>query len=145
MTKKVTPFLWFDDQAEEAAKFYLSVFKGSKITSVFRQDGKVLTIAFTLSGQDFIALNGGPQHKFTEAVSFVVTCKTQREIDSFWRKLTQGGGQPGPCGWLKDKYGLSWQIVPEGVAKLLKTPAAMQEMMTMGKLEIKRLKRAAKA
>jgi predicted 3-demethylubiquinone-9 3-methyltransferase (glyoxalase superfamily) len=145
MTKKVTPFLWFDDQAEEAAKFYVSIFKGdSKITSAFPPDGKPITVSFRLRGQDFTALNGGPSQEFTEAVSFAVTCKTQKEIDRFWSKLTRGG-QPGACGWLKDKYGLSWQIVPDGISKWLAKPAAMQAMLLMGKLDIKLLKEAAKS
>ena len=116
--KKITPFLWFDDKAEEAMNFYVSIFKNSKVGSVTRYGeagpgpkGSVMTATFTLDGQDFIALNGGPHFKFTEAISFSVDCKTQEEVDELWEKLS-AGGQKSRCGWLKDKYGLSWQIVP---------------------------------
>jgi predicted 3-demethylubiquinone-9 3-methyltransferase (glyoxalase superfamily) len=149
--KKITPFLWFDTQAEEAARFYVSIFKKSRIDSVSRlggggpgTEGKVMSVSFTLDGQAFHALNGGPHFSFTPAISLFVSCKTQREIDTFWRKLTQGG-QESRCGWLVDRYGLSWQIVPEGLGQWIKHPAAMQEMLTMGKLDIKRLKAAAAA
>src|SRR5689334_8809701 len=114
---KITPFLWFDTQAEEAAKFYISVFKNSKVVSVSRcgdagpgPKGSVLTVEFELDGKPFVALNAGPQFKFTEAISFMVPCETQAEVDEYWRKLTADGGQESQCGWLKDKYGLSWQI-----------------------------------
>jgi predicted 3-demethylubiquinone-9 3-methyltransferase (glyoxalase superfamily) len=152
---KPTPFLWFDDDAEEAMSFYLSIFPNSKVQSVTRYGaegpgpaGTVMTAAFQLDGQDFVALNGGPMHKFSEAISFAVSCETQAEVDRFWDKLTAGGGQPGPCGWLKDKYGLSWQIVPTILPQLLsgKDPAkagrAMAAMMKMSKLDGDALKRA---
>src|SRR5207244_7792887 len=125
--QKITPFLWFDNQAEEAAKFYTSIFKDSKINSVSRYGdgmplpkGSVMTVGFTLAGQEFTALNGGPQFKFTEAISLVVNCETQQEIDTFWDKLTSGGGQPIECGWLKDRYGLFWQVVPTALGQMLK-------------------------
>jgi predicted 3-demethylubiquinone-9 3-methyltransferase (glyoxalase superfamily) len=110
-TWTITPFLWFDGTAEEAIKFYISVFKNSRI-------GSVMTATFHLDGQEFVALNGGPQFKFTEAISFVVNCETQKEVDELWEKLSDGG-EEGRCGWLKDKYGLSWQIVPSALVKLL--------------------------
>src|SRR5437762_7072032 len=118
--QKITPFLWFDNQAEEATKFYVSVFKNSKIKAMTHytgeepsgQKGSVMTVSFELDGQEFVALNGGPQFKFTAAVSFVVDCETQEEIDYYWEKLTAGGGEEVQCGWLTDKYGLSWQVVP---------------------------------
>ena len=116
---KITPFLWFDDKAEEAMNFYVSIFKNSKVGSVTRYGdagpgpkGTVMSARFQLDGQDFFALNGGPLFKFTEAVSFFVNCETQEEVDELWEKLTAGGGTPQRCGWLKDKYGLSWQIIP---------------------------------
>jgi predicted 3-demethylubiquinone-9 3-methyltransferase (glyoxalase superfamily) len=152
---KPTPFLWFDNNAEEAMNFYLSIFPNSKVQSVTRYGGggpgpagTVMTAAFQLDGQDFVALNGGPMHKFSEAISFVVNCETQAEIDRFWDKLTAGGGEPGPCGWLKDRYGLSWQIIPTILPKLLsnKDPAksgrAMAAMMKMSKLDVDALERA---
>jgi len=148
--QKITPFLWFDTQAEEAARFYVSIFKRSRITSVSRiggagagRQGKVMSVTFTLQGQDFHALNGGPHFTFTPAISLFVDCKTQREIDTLWRKLTRGGKES-RCGWLTDKYGLSWQIVPSGLGGWIEHPAAMQEMLTMGKLDIKRLEAAAR-
>lgn len=154
---KIKSFLWFEDQAEEAAKFYTSVFKRSKIGKVARYPkgspgpaGKVMTVAFRLDGQDFIALNGGPQFKFTEAVSFVVECKDQKEIDYYWDRLTAGGGKPVQCGWLKDKFGLSWQIVPAMMDKLFtgkdpkKAERAMQAMLKMVKLDIRKLEEAAR-
>jgi predicted 3-demethylubiquinone-9 3-methyltransferase (glyoxalase superfamily) len=146
---RITPFLWFDTEAEQAAKFYVSIFKKSKIHTVTRYGeagpgpkGSVMTVAFTLDGAEFVALNGGPQFKFTEAVSFVVNCKNQKEVDFYWAKLTKGG-EPGPCGWLKDKFGVSWQVVPEGIAEVLKHPKAMQAMMSMSKLDLPKLKKAA--
>jgi predicted 3-demethylubiquinone-9 3-methyltransferase (glyoxalase superfamily) len=155
---KITPFLWYDNQAEEAAKFYVSIFKNSKITSVSRYGdeaakvsgrpaGSVMTVAFTLDGQDFTALNGGPLFKFTEAISFVAHCKTQEEVDHLWEKLSQGG-QKSQCGWLKDKYGVSWQVVPDVLMELMqdKNPAksekVMEAMLQMNKIEIKALKQA---
>jgi predicted 3-demethylubiquinone-9 3-methyltransferase (glyoxalase superfamily) len=153
---KITPFLWFDNQAEEAAKFYTSIFKNSKIETVARYGdagpgpkGSAMTVKFQLEGQDFIALNGGPIFKFTEAISLMVDCQTQAEVDELWEKLTGGGGQPSQCGWLKDKYGLSWQIVPRILPQLLqdKDPAkakrVMQAMLQMGKIDTQRLKDAA--
>lgn len=140
---RVTPFLWFDGAAEEAARYYVSVFKkGSKVTSV-----SPMTVTFELEGQRFIALNGGPKFKFTEAVSFVVDCKDQREVDWFWKKLGDGG-EPSRCGWLKDRWGLSWQIVPRALGECLGgkdragAQRAMQAMLGMGKLDVKALKAA---
>lgn len=150
--QRITPFLWFDGNAEEAMNFYVSVFKGSKIVSVSRYGeggpgpkGTVMTGTFQLDGQEFIALNGGPQFKFTEAISFLVNCETQEEVDELWEKLSQDG-EEGRCGWLKDKYGLSWQIVPTVLGKMLSDKdagkGAMQAMLQMGKIDIKRLKEA---
>jgi predicted 3-demethylubiquinone-9 3-methyltransferase (glyoxalase superfamily) len=152
--KKITPFLWFDDKAEEAAKFYVSIFKGSKITSVSRygdagpgKKGKVMSVSFKLAGQDFLALNGGPHFQFTPAISLYVDCKDQKEVDSLWKKLTKGGKES-QCGWLVDKYGLSWQIVPSVLNKVLngknpkKASSAMQAMMKMVKLDVKKLQEA---
>jgi predicted 3-demethylubiquinone-9 3-methyltransferase (glyoxalase superfamily) len=146
--------LWFDNQAEEAAKFYCSIFKNSKITAVAHYgdtgpgpEGSVMTCAFQLDGQEFVALNGGPIFKFTEAVSFVVNCDNQAEIDTYWDKL-RAGGQPSQCGWLKDKYGLSWQIVPKILSELVsaKDPVrgnrVMAELMKMTKLDIATLQKA---
>jgi predicted 3-demethylubiquinone-9 3-methyltransferase (glyoxalase superfamily) len=151
---KITPFLWFDTQAEAAAKFYVSIFKNSKIVSTTRYGdagpgpkGSVMTVAFKLDGQDFIALNGGPHFTFTEAVSFVVDCKTQEDVDEYWTKLSAGGSE-GPCGWLKDKYGLSWQIVPSVLTELLGDPDREQArrvteaMLKMKKIDNNGLKRA---
>ena len=152
--KKITPFLWFDDKAEEAMNFYVSIFKNSKVGSVTRYGeagpgpkGTVMTATFQLDGQDFIALNGGPHFKFTEAVSFSVDCKTQAEVDELWEKLSEGG-QKSRCGWLKDKYGLSWQIVPTVLTEMLgdkdpeKSKRVMGAMLQMNKLDIKTLKQA---
>ena len=151
---KITPFLWFDNQAEEAANFYVSVFKNSKIVRITRYGeagpgpkGSAMTVAFQLDGQDFIALNGGPHFKFTEAISFSVDCKTQQEVDAYWEKLSQGG-QEVQCGWLKDKYGLSWQINPSALGEMLSDPdpqkskRVMQAMLKMKKIDIEGLKRA---
>jgi predicted 3-demethylubiquinone-9 3-methyltransferase (glyoxalase superfamily) len=148
---RITPFLWFDKNAEEAVDFYLGVFKNSRRLSELRMTtdggpvprGSVLTIAFELDGQKFTALNGGPMFKFNEAVSFVVRCETQAEVDEYWEKLTAGGGKEGQCGWLKDKFGLSWQVVPARIGELIKSPKAMQAMMGMKKLDIGELERAA--
>jgi predicted 3-demethylubiquinone-9 3-methyltransferase (glyoxalase superfamily) len=150
----ITPFLWFDTQAEEAAKFYVSVFKNSQITEVVRYrdagpgpKGSVLTVRFELDGQEFVGLNGGPEYKFTEAVSFSVDCKTQEEVDDFWEKLSEGGEQ-GPCGWLKDKYGLSWQVVPSVLPQMLNDPdpekadRVMRAMLQMKKIDIAGLQKA---
>jgi predicted 3-demethylubiquinone-9 3-methyltransferase (glyoxalase superfamily) len=151
---KITPFLWFDNQAEQAANFYVSLFENSKIDSVTHYGdagpgpaGSVMTVAFQLEGQEFVALNGGPIFKFTEAISFVVNCKTQAEVDGLWAKLIEGG-EEGQCGWLKDKFGLSWQIVPEGFNDYLsgsdakKSQKAMQAMLQMKKLDIDQLRLA---
>ena len=157
--QKITPFLWFNDDAEEAAKFYTSVFKNSKVGRILRYDetsaktagrpaGSVLTIEFEIGGQKFTALNGGPQFKFNESVSFVVNCETQNEVDYFWEKLTAGGGQESECGWLKDKFGLSWQITPTVLIDMLndkdpkKAGQVMKAMMQMQKIEINKLKAA---
>lgn len=155
--QKITPFLWFDGQAEQAAQFYTSIFKNSKIKRIARYtkvgpgpEGSVMTVAFTLNGQEFVALNGGPNFKFTEAISFVVNCETQAEVDRYWKKLTAGGGKAVACGWLKDKYGLFWQITPTMLTKLIadkdpdKVNRVMTAMMQMVKLDIKKLKAAAK-
>jgi predicted 3-demethylubiquinone-9 3-methyltransferase (glyoxalase superfamily) len=149
---RITPFLWFDNNAEQAVEFYLSAFRNSRRLSEMRMSGdggpvpkgSVLTMSFELNGLRFTALNGGPMFKFTEAISFVVSCETQGEIDDYWAKLTADGGAEGQCGWLKDKFGLSWQIVPARLGELLKTPNAMQAMMGMKKLDIAALERAAR-
>jgi predicted 3-demethylubiquinone-9 3-methyltransferase (glyoxalase superfamily) len=153
--QKITPFLWFDNQAEEAANFYVSIFKNSRIVSIARYGdsgpgpkGTVMIVQFQLSGQEFTALNGGPHFKFTEALSFVVNCETQEEIDYYWGKLLQGGGEESQCGWLKDKYGLSWQIVPTVFIEMMqdkdpvKTERLMKAVMQMVKPDIATLKKA---
>ena len=157
--QKITPFLWFDHQAEEAAKFYTSVFKNSKVGRILRYDeatakaaggpvGSVLTIEFEIEGQKFTALNGGPQFKFNESVSFVVYCETQDEVDYFWQKLTADDGQESECGWLRDKFGLSWQITPTVLIEMLhdkdpkKSGRVMNAMMQMQKIDISKLKAA---
>jgi len=157
--QKITPFLWFDDQAEEAVKFYTSIFKNSRIGNIARYDkasekvsgrpaGSVMTVEFQIEGQEFSALNGGPEFKFTEAISFVVNCTTQAEVDKYWKKLSAGGKEV-QCGWLKDKYGVSWQIVPTVLSELLsakdaaKSQRVMKAMLKMVKLDIKKLKNAA--
>ncbi len=140
--QKITPCLWCNDNAEEMVDFYKSVFPETEVLNVGRHDGKVLTMTFRLNGQDFMALNGGPQFPYTEAVSFFVSCETQEQIDHYWDKLIAGGGAPGQCGWLKDKFGLSWQIVPANMGELLKRPSTMQVMFTMSKLDIAALKAA---
>ena len=152
--QKITPFLWFDGNAEEAINFYVSIFKNSKILSVARYGeagpgpkGTVMTAAFQLDGQEFVALNGGPQFKFTEAISFWVRCETQEEIDEMWEKLSAGGAKS-RCGWLKDKYGLSWQVVPPILGEMLqdkdakKSQRVMAAMMQMDKIDIGLLKKA---
>ena len=136
---RITPFLWFDSNAEEAVGFYITVFKNSRRLDDVRNP---MTISFELDGQTFTALNGGPYFKFTEAVSFVVRCDTQREVDEYWSKLSAGGTES-QCGWLKDKFGLSWQIVPAQLPDLIRNPKAMQAMMQMKKLDIAELERAA--
>jgi predicted 3-demethylubiquinone-9 3-methyltransferase (glyoxalase superfamily) len=152
----ISPFLWFNDQAEQAAQFYTSVFPNSRVVTTTHYGdsgpgpkGSVMTVAFELEGQKFTALNGGPQFTFTEAVSFVVNCETQEEVDRYWSRLTADGGQPGPCGWLKDRFGLSWQIVPNALPRLLsdtdpaKSKRVMEAVMKMGKLDISALEAAA--
>lgn len=154
--QRITPFFWFDNQAEDAAKFYVSVFKNSKIKGMTRytgeepigEKGAVMTVDFELDGQDFVALNGGPRFKFTEAISFVINCETQTEIDYYWDKLTSGGGEEVQCGWLTDKYGLSWQVVPAKISEWAKDPAGFQRVMhavmPMKKLDIAALEKAYK-
>ena len=152
--QKITPFLWFDGQAEEAAQFYVSVFKNSKILGVTRYGeagpgpaGSAMTVQFVLDGQELIALNGGPHFKFTEAVSFSVDCSTQAEVDHYWSKLTDGG-EESQCGWLKDRYGLSWQVNPRSLGEMLgdpdpeKSKRVMEAMLAMRKIDIARLKQA---
>ncbi|MGZ7044414.1 MAG: VOC family protein [Methanobacterium sp.] len=152
--QKITPFLWFDNQAEEAMNFYVSIFKNSKVISVTRYGdagpapkGSVMTAKFQIEGQEFVALNGGPQFNFTEAISFVVNCENQEEIDNYWEKLSEGGEEQGP-GWVKDKYGLSWQIVPISLQEMMndedpeKSGRLMTAMMQMTKLDINKLKQA---
>jgi predicted 3-demethylubiquinone-9 3-methyltransferase (glyoxalase superfamily) len=152
--QKITPFLWFETQAEEAANFYVSLFKDSRITSVSRygeggpgKPGTVMTVNFQLEGQEFIALNGGPEFTFSPAISFFVDCATQEEVDRLWEKLIEGGEEV-QCGWLKDKYGLSWQIVPSGLSDLLNgkdaegSRRAMQAMLQMKKLDIEKMRQA---
>jgi predicted 3-demethylubiquinone-9 3-methyltransferase (glyoxalase superfamily) len=162
--KGITPFLWFDDQAEEAAKQYVSIFSDvgrgeSRITDVTRYpeaaaqvsgrpEGSVMTVAFRLDGQDFVALNGGPEFRFTEAISFVVNCETQDEVDRLWERLSEGG-EEGPCGWLKDRYGVSWQVVPTALAQMLadedpsRRARVTAAMLQMKKLDVDALQRAA--
>jgi len=144
---RITPFLWFDSNAEEAVEFYLTVFKNSRRLGEARDtrssNGGVLTVSFELDGQTFTALNGGPLFRFTEAISFVVRCDSQAEVDYYWAKLSAGGSD-GQCGWLKDRFGLSWQIVPARLPDLIKHPKAMQAMLGMKKLDIAELERAAK-
>jgi predicted 3-demethylubiquinone-9 3-methyltransferase (glyoxalase superfamily) len=147
---KITPFLWFNDQAEEAAKFYVSIFKNSEMGPVTRygeggmgKPGSVMTVSFKLEGLEFTALNGGPQYKFTPAISFVVPCRTQEEIDHFWAKLSEGGEEM-MCGWVQDRYGVTWQVVPANIGELLNGPEAMKAMLSMKKLDMKRLEEAAR-
>jgi predicted 3-demethylubiquinone-9 3-methyltransferase (glyoxalase superfamily) len=148
---RITPFLWFDANAEEAVDFYISIFKNSRRLEVLRNNGEapgpkggVLTIGFELDGVKFTALNGGPAYKFTEAVSFAVRCDTQEEIDYYWSKLTDGGSEVA-CGWLRDRFGLAWQVVPANIGELVSHPKAMRAMMGMKKLDIAELERAAKS
>ncbi len=147
---RITPFLWFDSNAEEAADFYVSVFPNSRRLGGLRNSGEapgpkggVLTVSFELDGLRFTALNGGPAYKFSQAVSFVVNCDTQEEIDHYWSRLTADGGSEIQCGWLTDKFGLTWQVVPRRIGDLLKDSKAMQAMMKMKKLDIAELERAA--
>jgi len=152
--QKITPFLWFNGQAEEAMHFYVSIFKNSKVLSVTRYGdagpgpkGSVMSATFQLEGQTFYALNGGPQYTFTPAISLFVSCETQAEVDELWEKLLQGG-RPNRCGWLQDKYGLSWQIIPAALGKMLgdkdpqKANRVMQAMLQMDKIDVKRLQQA---
>lgn len=158
VTQRITPFLWFDTQAEEAANFYVSIFKNSRIKGVARYDGEtaqaagrpkasVMTVQLELDGQDFVALNGGPMFKFTEAISFVVNCETQDEIDHFWKELSAGAEEI-RCGWLKDRFGVSWQVVPAALGEMLQDPdpekpkRVMAALMKMTKLDIGELRRA---
>jgi predicted 3-demethylubiquinone-9 3-methyltransferase (glyoxalase superfamily) len=147
--KKITPFLWFDTQAEEAMNFYISVFKHSKVLGVTPgPDGRAMSVSFELEGQEFIGLNAGPQFKFNEAISFFVDCETQDEVDELWSKLTSDGGEESMCGWLKDKYGLSWQIIPQGLGQMLNDPdparaqRVMQAMLKMNKIDLAGLEAA---
>ena len=155
--QKITPCLWFDTQAEEAATFYTSIFKNSRIREVARYgeagpgpEGSVMTVSFELDGQEFVALNGGPEFTFNEAISFQVSCETQDEVDEFWSRLSEGG-EEGPCGWLKDRYGVSWQIIPTRLTELLSDPdpersqRAMGAMLGMKKIDIATLEKAALA
>lgn len=157
MKQKITPCLWFDGRAEEAVKFYTSVFKRSKKGAVSRYGeagpgpkGSVMTITFEIEGQEFMALNGGPEFKFTPAVSFIVHCKSQKRVDYYWDKLMEGGGAPQQCGWLADRFGVSWQVVPTVLTELMadkdkrKRERVMQAVLKMIKLDVKELKRAAK-
>lgn len=153
--QKITPFLWYESQAEEAANFYVSIFKNSKVVNITRYEeasakasgqpaGTVMTVDFQLDGQSFVALNGGPHCKLNEAVSFVINCATQEEIDYFWEKLTADGGQEVECGWLKDRFGLSWQVVPVELTGLIKkSDKVMTALMQMKKLDLGELRRAA--
>ena len=154
--QRITPMLWFENQAEEAANFYTSIFKNSKVTGISRYGdtgpgpkGSVMVVEFEIDGQKFTALNGGPQFKFTEAISLVVNCESQEEVDYYWDKLSGDGGQEVVCGWLKDKYGLSWQVVPVRVFELLKDPTksdkVMAAVMEMKKLDVSKLEQAAAA
>jgi predicted 3-demethylubiquinone-9 3-methyltransferase (glyoxalase superfamily) len=159
--QKITPFLWFNDNAEEAVKFYTSIFKNSKVGRILRYSeevakvsqsgmpaGSVLTIEFEIEGQKFVALNGGPEFKFNESISFVVNCETQKEVDYFWKKLTADGGEESQCGWLRDKFGVSWQVTPTVLIDMLhdkdseKAQRAMKAMLQMQKIDIEKLKAA---
>jgi predicted 3-demethylubiquinone-9 3-methyltransferase (glyoxalase superfamily) len=147
--QKITPFLWFDNQAEEAMNFYTSVFKESKVLSVTPgPDGTAMSVNFELLGQEFLGLNAGPVFKFNEAVSFFVSCDTQAEVDELWGKLTSDGGEEGRCGWLKDKYGLSWQIIPTALGELMSDPDSekagrvVQAMLKMNKIDVPTLQQA---
>lgn len=153
--QKITTYLWFDSNAEEAMNFYVSIFKNSKILEIVRYGdagpgpkGTVMCGTFQLEGQQFMALNGGPHFRFTEAISLLVTCQTQEEVDDLWKKLTAGGGAPSQCGWLKDRFGLSWQIIPSVLLEMLtdkdagRSKRVMEAMLQMGKIDIKKLKQA---
>ena len=153
--QKITPFLWYDNQAEEAAKFYTSIFKNSKMGTVRRYGeagpgpkGSAMTVEFQIEGQDFLALNGGPHYQFTPAISLFVKCETQAEVDDLWEKLLSGGGKPNRCGWLQDKFGVSWQVIPTALSRLMgdpdpeKSSRVMRAMLQMEKINIEGLKRA---
>ncbi|HEV2422618.1 MAG TPA: VOC family protein [Candidatus Acidoferrales bacterium] len=153
--QKITPFLWYDNQAEEAAKFYTSIFKNSKMGTVRRYGeagpgpkGSAMTVEFQIEGQDFVALNGGPHYQFTPAISLFVKCETQAEVDDLWEKLLSGGGKPNRCGWLQDKFGVSWQVIPTALGKLMGDPdpqksgRVVRAMLQMEKINIEGLKRA---
>ena len=155
MAQKIVPNLWFDTEAKDAAEYYTSIFEDSRITAVShytevgpREEGMVLTVDFELNGQSFTAINGGPDFKFNEALSLLVNCRDQAEIDELWDRFTQDGGEPGPCGWLKDKYGVSWQIVPAGFEKMIldenrvRVNAVMKCMLQMQKLDVAELEKA---
>ena len=155
MSDRITPNLWFDTEAEEAAAFYCSIFKNSRIVNVARyteagprEAGTVMTVEWELDGQRFVGINGGPEFKFSEAVSFMIECENQEEIDYYWTKLTEGGGEPGPCGWLKDRYGLSWQVVPDRLQAMVTDPdpaksaRVMKAFMAMSKFDIAALDKA---
>lgn len=155
MGQKITPFLWFGHQAEEAMNLYVSVFKDSEVLSVNRmgegsagEPAPVMTVSFKLNGQEFVALNGGPMYSFTEAISFVIDCEDQAEVDYYWNALTAEGGEPGRCGWLKDRFGLSWQVIPRALQECIGgsdaegAQRAVQAMMTMSKLDVAELRRA---
>jgi predicted 3-demethylubiquinone-9 3-methyltransferase (glyoxalase superfamily) len=158
MKQKIVPNLWFDTEAEEAAEFYVSVFDDGRIVNVAhyndagpREAGMVMTVEFELEGQRFVAINGGPEFKLDEAVSFAIECEGQEEVDYYWDKLREGGGEEGPCGWLKDRFGLSWQVVPTGMDELFADPdrgraeRAMRAMLGMRKIDVAALQRAADA
>ena len=155
ITPKITPFLWFNDNAEEAAKFYTSIFRDSKILTTTRYGeagpapaGSVMTVKFEVAGQQFVALNGGPHFTFSEAVSFVINCDTQEEIDAFWEKLSADGGEKSRCGWLKDRFGVSWQVVPAALAEMVsadepqRSDRVMQALLQMDKLDLRALQAA---
>jgi predicted 3-demethylubiquinone-9 3-methyltransferase (glyoxalase superfamily) len=154
----ITPCLWFDTEGEEAAELYTSIFPNSRIKHVARYGdagprpaGSAMTVSFELDGREFVALNGGPQYTFNEAVSFQIDCETQEDVDHYWERLTEGGGEPGPCGWLKDRFGVSWQLIPRRLNELLSDPdpersqRAMAAMLKMRKIEVAELERAADA
>ena len=153
--QKITPFLWFDGQAEEAANLYTSIFENSRILDVSRygevgpgEKGSVMTVSFELEGQKFVGLNGGPHYKFTPAISFYISCETQEEVDYFWERLLEGGGKPSQCGWLTDKFGVSWQVIPDALIEFLqdenreKAQRVMEAMLQMVKIDVKKLKEA---
>lgn len=145
MSQKITPFLTYNGQVEQAANLYTSVFKNSKIVSTPKMNGQVFSATIELEGQTFLMLNGGPSFSFAQGISLFVNCETQEEVDEPWEKLTANGGEPGRCGWLKDPFGVSWQIVPSILGKLMGNPAVVKAMMGMNKLDIAALKRAAEA